>query len=115
MAYAANQDVHIDYQVESEGPPLVIQNPIVSLWEALMRNLTWKVHIVLFGITIMFVTALPVLGQQLIGTFTVSYRCNAGGCNPFDFNPYGYGNPYYCIGVPADCATNPPGPIHIPA
>lgn len=45
---------------------------------------------------------------QLIGSFTVSYRFNAGGCSPFQPNPNGYGNPNYCIGLA-------PGPIHIPA
>ena len=47
------------------------------------------------------------IGQQLIGTFTVSYRNNAGGCSPDQPNPYEYGNPYYCI-------TVSPGLIHIP-
>jgi len=46
--------------------------------------------------------------QDLIGTYTVFYRTNAGGCGPFDANPFGYGNPYYCVGLP-------PGPIHIAA
>ena len=43
----------------------------------------------------------PSSADTVIGTYTVYYRFNAGGC-------FGGGNPYFCT-------TIPPGPIHIDA
>lgn len=43
----------------------------------------------------------PSGADTVVGTFTVYYRFNAGGC-------FGGGNPYFCT-------TIPPGPIHIDA
>ena len=64
-----------------------------------MRHLTWKSYFVLFGLSVILATAVPTLGQQLIGTYRINYRYNTAGCFPPDWpNPTPTeGNPYYCL------------------